>query len=143
MTPAPQATLPATRPDDTRPLVRERGAQRGKRGFGGWLDDRLAGYVDFDPDAGYPSAADGVDSVYAIPRARRRGVATSAVPPRSAGLGVPFVRLLQPLRQPRRRVLRVTRVLLPFFKVVTHTGRGVPGGLIVVVEIKRDAPRNL
>jgi RimJ/RimL family protein N-acetyltransferase len=52
----------------------------GKRGFGVWLDDRLAGYVDFDPDADdLPSAGD-VNIAYAVhPWARRRGVATAAV----------------------------------------------------------------
>lgn len=53
---------------------------QGKRGFGVWLDDRLAGYVDFDPDADNLPSADDVNIAYAVhPWARRRGVATTAV----------------------------------------------------------------
>lgn len=52
----------------------------GKRGFGIWLDDQLAGYIDFDPDTNdLPSAGD-VNISYAVhPWARRRAVATTAV----------------------------------------------------------------
>lgn len=52
----------------------------GKRGFGVWLDDELAGYVDFDPDdPGLPEPGD-VNIAYAVhPWARRRSVATDAV----------------------------------------------------------------
>ena len=52
----------------------------GKRGFGVWLDDELAGYVDFDPDdPDLPEQGD-VNIAYAVhPWARRRGVATEAV----------------------------------------------------------------
>jgi RimJ/RimL family protein N-acetyltransferase len=52
----------------------------GKRGFGIWLDDELAGYVDFDPDGpDLPEQRD-VNIAYAVhPWARRRGVATEAV----------------------------------------------------------------
>lgn len=52
----------------------------GKRGFGVWLDDELAGYVDFDPDGpNLPEPGD-VNIAYAVhPWARRRGVATDAV----------------------------------------------------------------
>lgn len=52
----------------------------GKRGFGVWLDGRLAGYVDFDPDlADLPEPGD-VNISYAVhPWARRRSLATAAV----------------------------------------------------------------
>lgn len=52
----------------------------GKRGFGVWLDDELAGYVDFDPDdPDLPEPGD-VNIAYAVhPWARRRSVATDAV----------------------------------------------------------------
>ena len=33
-------------------LARNAVAERGKRGFGVWLDGHLAGYVDCDPDVG-------------------------------------------------------------------------------------------
>lgn len=53
---------------------------QGKRGFGVWLDDRLAGYVDFDPDSSDLPLAGDVNIAYAVhPWARRRGVATTAV----------------------------------------------------------------
>jgi len=52
----------------------------GKRGFGVWLDDELAGYVDFDPDdPDLPEPGD-VNIAYAVhPWARRRSMATDAV----------------------------------------------------------------
>jgi ADP-ribose pyrophosphatase YjhB (NUDIX family)/RimJ/RimL family protein N-acetyltransferase len=52
----------------------------GKRGFGVWLDEELAGYVDFDPDdPALPEPGD-VNIAYAVhPWARRCGVATEAV----------------------------------------------------------------
>lgn len=53
---------------------------KGKRGFGVWLDDRLAGYVDFDPEADFLPSASDVNIAYAVhPWARRRGVATASV----------------------------------------------------------------
>jgi RimJ/RimL family protein N-acetyltransferase len=64
-------------------LARNAAAGQGKRGFGVWLDGRLAGYVDCDPDV-----RDGLDAgdvpvvnvSYAVhPWARRRGVAVEAV----------------------------------------------------------------
>ncbi|MCR2784591.1 MULTISPECIES: GNAT family N-acetyltransferase [unclassified Microbacterium] len=52
----------------------------GKRGFGVWLEGKLAGYIDFDPGADDLPAAGDVNISYAIhPWARQRGVATSAV----------------------------------------------------------------
>jgi RimJ/RimL family protein N-acetyltransferase len=55
-------------------------AERGKRGFGVCLDDRLAGYVDCDPDVGDGLDPGDVNISYAVhPWARGRGVATEAV----------------------------------------------------------------
>lgn len=52
----------------------------GKRGFGIWCDDQLAGYIDFDPDAEDLPAAGDINIAYAVhPWARGQGVATSAV----------------------------------------------------------------
>ncbi|MEV4350047.1 GNAT family N-acetyltransferase [Actinoplanes sp. NPDC049596] len=53
---------------------------RGKRGFGVFLEGRLAGYVDCDPDVGDGLAAGDVNISYAVhPWARGRGVAVEAV----------------------------------------------------------------
>nr|WP_269801577.1 GNAT family N-acetyltransferase [Desertihabitans aurantiacus] len=60
----------------------EENARRGvgKRGFAVLLEDELAGYIDFDPDAEDLPDPDSVNIAYAIhPWARRRGVATAAV----------------------------------------------------------------
>lgn len=55
-------------------------AGQGKRGFGVWLDGRLAGYVDCDPDIADGLEAGDVNVSYAVhPWARRRGVAVEAV----------------------------------------------------------------
>lgn len=55
-------------------------AGRGKRGFGVWLDDRLAGYVDFDPDNRDGLDPGDVNIAYAVhPWARGRGLAARAV----------------------------------------------------------------
>jgi RimJ/RimL family protein N-acetyltransferase len=52
----------------------------GKRGFAIWLDDQLAGYIDFDPETNDLPAAGDVNISYAVhPWARRRAVATIAV----------------------------------------------------------------
>ncbi|WGM19819.1 GNAT family N-acetyltransferase [Paenarthrobacter sp. OM7] len=52
----------------------------GKRGFAIWLDDQLAGYIDFDPEIDDLPAAGDVNISYAVhPWARRRAVATTAV----------------------------------------------------------------
>jgi len=52
----------------------------GKRGFGVWLDDELAGYIDFDPDdPDLPEPGDVNIAYYVHPWARRRGVAIEAV----------------------------------------------------------------
>lgn len=52
----------------------------GKRGLAIWLDDQLAGYIDFDPEANDLPAAGDVNISYAVhPWARRRAVATTAV----------------------------------------------------------------
>ncbi|NHN57432.1 GNAT family N-acetyltransferase [Calidifontibacter sp. DB0510] len=51
-----------------------------KRGFGVWLDDRLAGYVDCDPSNTDGLAPEEVHLTYAVhPWARGRGVAVEAV----------------------------------------------------------------
>lgn len=55
-------------------------AGRGKRGFGVFLDDRLAGYVDCDPDARDGLEPGDVNISYAVhPWARGQGVAGEAV----------------------------------------------------------------
>lgn len=52
----------------------------GKRGFAIWLDDQLAGYIDFDPETNHLPAVGDVNISYAVhPWARRRAVATTAV----------------------------------------------------------------
>ena len=52
----------------------------GKRAFGVWLDERLAGYVDFDPDNDDGLEPDDVNLSYSVhPWARGRGVAVAAV----------------------------------------------------------------
>ncbi|WP_434590779.1 hypothetical protein [Brevibacterium sp. 1718] len=53
----------------------ERG--EGKRAFGRWVDDLLAGYIDFDPTMKDLPAAGDVNIAYSVhPWARRRRVAT-------------------------------------------------------------------
>ena len=55
-------------------------AREGKRGFGIWLDDSLAGYVDCDPDTDDGLEPGDVNLSYAVhPWARGRGVAVEAV----------------------------------------------------------------
>lgn len=55
-------------------------AGRGKRAFGVWLGDRLAGYVDYDPDLSDGLEPGDVNISYAVhPWARGRGVAAEAV----------------------------------------------------------------
>ncbi|MBB4753939.1 GNAT family N-acetyltransferase [Actinoplanes lobatus] len=55
-------------------------AERGKRGFGVCLDDRLAGYVDCDPDVTDGLEPGDVNISYAVhPWARGHGVAGEAV----------------------------------------------------------------
>lgn len=61
-------------------LARNAAAGQGKRGFGVWLDGRLAGYVDCDPDTGDGLEAGDVNVSYGVhPWARGRGVAVEAV----------------------------------------------------------------
>ena len=61
-------------------LAQNAARDEGKRGFGVWFDDHLAGYVDFDPDAEFLPSSRDVNIAYAVHRwARRRGIATSAV----------------------------------------------------------------
>jgi RimJ/RimL family protein N-acetyltransferase len=67
-------------------LARHALAGTGKRGFGVWLDGRLAGYVDYDPDVepysgqGFAVGPGDVNLAYAVhPWARGRGVAVDAV----------------------------------------------------------------
>jgi RimJ/RimL family protein N-acetyltransferase len=53
---------------------------KGKRGFGVWLDDRLAGYVDCEPSHGDGLEPGDVNLAYAVhPWARGRSVAVEAV----------------------------------------------------------------
>ncbi len=52
----------------------------GKRGYGVWVDGRLGGYVDFDPDLRDGIRRDDVNISYCVhPWARGRGVAVDAV----------------------------------------------------------------
>ncbi|WP_180345625.1 GNAT family N-acetyltransferase [Brevibacterium sediminis] len=52
----------------------------GARGFGIWADERLAGYIECDPDLADLPAKGDVNVSYSIhPWARRRGIATAAV----------------------------------------------------------------
>jgi RimJ/RimL family protein N-acetyltransferase len=61
-------------------LAQNAAAARGKRGFGVWLDGRLAGYVDCDPDLTDGIEPGDVNVSYAVhPWARGRGVAQEAV----------------------------------------------------------------
>ena len=61
-------------------LARNAAEGRGKRGFGVWLDGRLAGYVECDPDNDDGLEPGDVNLSYAVhPWARGRGVATQAV----------------------------------------------------------------
>jgi RimJ/RimL family protein N-acetyltransferase len=61
-------------------LARNAASARGKRGFGVWLDGRLAGYVDCDPDNTDGLRSGDVNLSYAVhPWARGRGVAVEAV----------------------------------------------------------------
>lgn len=61
-------------------LALNQAASRGKRGFGVWLGDRLAGYVDGDPDNTDGLAEGDVNIGYGThPWARGRGVAPAAV----------------------------------------------------------------
>ena len=61
-------------------LAENEGAGRGKRGFGVWMDQQLAGYIDCDPDLTDGLDAEDVNISYAVhPWARGRGVATEAV----------------------------------------------------------------
>lgn len=61
-------------------LAANAAAGAGKRGFGVWLDGRLAGYVDADPDNRDHLEVGDVNLSYAVhPWARGRGVAPAAV----------------------------------------------------------------
>lgn len=52
----------------------------GARGFGVWAEERLAGYIECDPDLADLPAKGDVNVSYSIhPWARRRGIATAAV----------------------------------------------------------------
>ena len=63
-----------------RVLAANMAAGVGKRGFGVWLDGRLAGYVDFDPDNADGLSPGDVNVSFAVhPWARRRGLASRAV----------------------------------------------------------------
>lgn len=72
-------TIEGTR-DYFRMLADNAQAGRGKRGFGVWLDGRLAGYVDCDPDLTDGLDEDEVNISFGVhPWARGRGVAGEAV----------------------------------------------------------------
>lgn len=61
-------------------LAENAAASRGKRGFGVWLDRRLAGYVDCDPDNADGLKPEEVNISYSVhPWARGRGVALEAI----------------------------------------------------------------
>ncbi len=61
-------------------LARNAADRQGKRGFGVWLDGRLAGYVDCDPDNTDGLGPGDVNVSYAVhPWARGHGVAVEAV----------------------------------------------------------------
>lgn len=63
-----------------RRLAANAAAGAGKRGFGVWLDGRLAGYIDADPDIRDQLGDGDVNLSYAVhPWARGRGVAPTAV----------------------------------------------------------------
>jgi RimJ/RimL family protein N-acetyltransferase len=61
-------------------LADNEAAGAGKRGYGVWLGDLLAGYVDVDPELGGDLGPGEVNLSYAVhPWARGRGVAVAAV----------------------------------------------------------------
>lgn len=61
-------------------LAANAAAGRGQRGFGVWRDERLAGYVDFNPDLGDGLEPGDVNLSYTVhPWARNSGVASEAV----------------------------------------------------------------
>lgn len=61
-------------------LARNARAGTGKQGFGVWVDDRLAGYVDANPDDDDGLLPSDVNISYSVhPWARGRGVAVEAV----------------------------------------------------------------
>ena len=61
-------------------LAANAAAGRGKRGYGVWVDGRLGGYVDLDPDNRDGLVEGDVNISYAVhPWARGRGVAVEAV----------------------------------------------------------------
>lgn len=77
---SPAATRRSKPPPLTSPFGRNAAAGQGARGFGVWLDDRLAGYVDCNPDIGDGLGRGDVNITYAVhPWARGRGVAVEAV----------------------------------------------------------------
>lgn len=105
-------TLAGTRAHFDR-LAANAAAGRGKRGFGVWSDDRLAGYVDCDPDnrdglaPGEPGA---VNLAYCVhPWARGHGVAVAAVGlicayVRDHGIGEPVAIRVEPANTSSVRV---------------------------------------
>lgn len=61
-------------------LAENAAAGQGKRGFGVWVDSRLAGSVEFDPDTSDGIRPEDVNVTYAVhPWARGQGVAVQAV----------------------------------------------------------------
>lgn len=73
------ATYRSTR-DHFERLARNAARGAGKRGFGVWLEGKLAGYIDCDPDGPELSKVGDVNISYFVhPWARRRGVAVAAV----------------------------------------------------------------
>lgn len=98
-------------------LARNAAEGRGKRGFGVWLDGRLAGYVDCDPD-NLDGLTDGDVSIsYAThPWARGQGVATAAVEQicdyiHANAIGAAAVIRVEPANQASVRVAEKTQFL--------------------------------
>jgi len=61
-------------------LVRNAEAGVGRRGFGMWMDGRMCGYIDFNPDLDDGLGPDDVSLSYCVhPWARGRGAAVQAV----------------------------------------------------------------
>ena len=119
----------------------------GKRGFGVWLDDALAGYVDFDPDGpALPEPGD-VNIAYAVhPWARRRGVATDAVllvceQLRQGGIGKRAIIRTHPLNRASIGVARACGFRLVSAPVSgqdpsCETDDGSAGDLVFVLDLK-------
>ena len=103
----------------------------GKRGFGVWLDGRLAGYVDCDPSGGDGLGDGDVNISYAVhPWARGRGVAGAAVE-----LMCEFIRQH---RIGRRAVIRVEPENLASVRVAEKAGFRHVGEVESSAELRPD-----